>query len=288
MTRRKDRFSLDLTFCLGDSLFSGQCLAKVERLLQHEAQPWTSELGIWREHERKRSSVRSFVVDVEKAATEHGALYERLIRENITGPHARRSGSVELRGADETLTVVLALDDYLFAPSAGRWLWGNTVTIQIREALSRSNFAVDFARRFAAAACSELSPWYAHGHLREEWDQKNISREGGGVMAVGLDVSRYLPGVYWLNFFGEPYCNLIGKDRLLHAPVGEARAVDAGVLLFLSPTPDAWDTPEYRAAETLIQAHLGDLYFFSRRETGRNTLAPDFGLKVLPRHARFS
>lgn len=288
MTKIKKQFCLDLTFCLGESFFDGQCLSKVERLLCSEALPWPSELYIWRDDEKKRRSVKSFAIDVQKAATEQGALYGRLIKEHGAGPFARRSGSVELRGADGALIVVLNLDDFLFAPSAGRWLWRNTLTMQLREPRARANVAIEFTQRFAESSCAELSPWYAHGHLIEEWDRKNISREGGGMVAKGIDAFRYLPGLYWLNFFGEPYCALIGKERLLNTPAVEAKEIDAGILLYVSSTPESWDTPGYQAAETAVLSHLGEQHFFNPHDSSRRTVAPDFGLESLPRNPRFS
>lgn len=287
MTKRKEQFRLDLKLCLGESLFEGHGLSKIERLLS-KAEQWGSELCIWREDEKKRRRVENFTTDVQKAATDRGALFDELVKEHGAGPYARRTGSVELRGADDALIVVLNLDDYRFAPSAGRWLWGNTLTVQLCEPRIGEHDAIDVARRIADRACAELSPWYAHGQLIEEWEQKNISREGGGMRAVGVDASRYLSGLYWVNFFGEPYCTLIGKERLVSAPAHQTEEKDGGVLLYLAATPEAWNTPEYETTEKRVLAHLGDKYFFSPHMPHRETVAPDFGLESLPRNPRFT
>lgn len=288
MTKDTSAFSLDLTFCLGRSLFDEQLLSQIERFLRSEAQSWASKLCISRNGGKERRSIDNFAIDIPKAANERGGLHDLLLAKHGTGPFSRQNGSVELSGADNGLVVVLNLDEYLFAPSAGRWIWGNTVTVQIREQCSRATFATNIARRLAASACSELSPWYAHGHLYGEWNQKNVSREGGGILVKGLDISRYLPGLYWLNFFGEPYCELIGKDCLLTAPAAEASEIGTGVMLYLSVSPESWDTAEYRATEAAVLAHLGAQYFFDVRDPNRNTAAPDFGLRSLPRSERFS
>lgn len=288
--RTKDKeYRADLTLCLGESLFEGDGLATIERLLRREGPGWASDLHIYREGEEKpRRDIRDFATDVRAVALERGELYEQLIKKYGPGPSPRRTGTVELRGADDSLIVVLELDDYRFAPSAGWWLWGNAFTVQLCRRRIDGEPAVEFARRLAARACAELSPWYANGHLIEEWDRKNISREGGGMMAVGVDASRYLPGLYWMNFFGEPYCTLIGKERLLSAPAYETEELDVGVLLLLASDPEAWDTPEYKASESRVLKHLGDIYFFNAHEPQRETVAPDFGLKPLPRNPRFT
>lgn len=289
MKTKKRKYGPDLTLCLGESLFEGHGLAKLADLLHEVAKDWAADLHIYREGEKpRRRDIKDFVTDVRAAALERGELYEQLIAKHGPGPFPRRTGSVELRGADDSLIIVLILDDYLFAPSVGCYHWGNDVGVQVCKPRVAGLDAAEFVRRFSSRACAQLSPWYAHGHVPEEWDHKNMSHEGGGTMAIGSDISRYLPGLYWLNFFGEPYCQLIGKPRLLSAPAHETEELDAGVLLLLAPEPDAWYTPEYKAVENRILMHVGDKYFFNRHEPQRDTVAPNFGLESLPRNPRFS
>lgn len=123
--------------------------------------------------------------------------------------------------------------------------------------------------------------------MTKEWNAKNMELERG-ARAIGGDISRYLPGLYWLNFFGEPYRKLIGKERLLSAPAHEIVEVDAGVLVCLAERPESWDSPEYKAVENRVLDHLGREYFFDRNDTERKTVAPDFGLEPLPPHPRFT
>lgn len=96
------------------------------------------------------------------------------------------------------------------------------------------------------------------------------------IAAVGHDFGRYVPGVFWLNFFGRRYRNLIGEDRLRAAPVEEVTAADDGVLMVLPGGPTAWDTPEYAISEHQLRAHLGPELFFSKAEPDRLTVAPDW------------
>lgn len=283
------KYGLDLTLCFGESLFDGDGLAVVESLLQRQAARWASDLHIYREGEKNpRRDIKDFSSDLRDASTERGDVYENLITKHGPGSVPRRTGTVELRGADDSLIVVISLDDYRFAPSAGRYLWGNTVAVQVCKRRVAGIDAVDFMRLFSVGACADLSPWYAHGHFPEEWNHKNISHEGGGTMAMGVDVSRYLPGLYWLNFFGRPYCALMGKERLLTAPAHKTKEIDSGVLLLLAADPKAWNTPEYSASEKRVLSHLGDQHFFNPREPQRGTIAPDFGLEPLHRNARFT
>ena len=287
MANRAEEFRLDLTLYFGESLFKDHLLSNFEHVLRSEAEQWASNLCIWR---HKRSRIENFAEDVQRAALHRGPLFDLLVKQHGAGPYARRTGSVELRGAHNALIVVLILDDYRFAPSSGRWLWGNSLSFQFREPYARRQNAVHLARCFAARACADLSPFYANAQLSEEFDEKNTTREPGTgtLMAIGGDVSRYLPGLYWLNFFGEPYCNLMGKDRLMNAPAHETQEMDVGVLLYLASTPEVWNTQEYKATESRVLAHLGDKYFFNRHDLSKETEAPDFGLEPLPRSPRFT
>lgn len=126
--------------------------------------------------------------------------------------------------------------------------------------------------------CQELSPYHGHAEMIEEFDHKNISHEGGGTMAVGVDVSRHLPGLYWLNFFGQAYRDLIGREKLLSAPAYEVREVDDGVMLALHSDPRAWTTDEFGSRERAILEHLGPEYFFNKDDLSKPTIAPHFNL----------
>lgn len=96
------------------------------------------------------------------------------------------------------------------------------------------------------------------------------------VEVVGCDFGRFLPGVFWRNFYGRRYRQLIGDDRLRSAPAENVTATDNGVLIALAGAPGMWDTPEYAVSEETVRAHLGAELFFSKAEPGRLTIAPDW------------
>jgi hypothetical protein len=54
---------------------------------------------------------------------------------------------------------------------------------------------------------------YGRCCVKEEFDNSNLDRTNGGLRAVGLDVSKRLPGFYWGNYFGEYLCDVIEKMR---------------------------------------------------------------------------
>jgi hypothetical protein len=105
--------------------------------------------------------------------------------------------------------------------------------------------------------------------------------ENGGLRAIGVDVAKYLPGLYWLNFFGFPYEELIGEQRLASAPAFQVGACGLGYIVMLSKDCHAWDAPETRLREESVRRHLGERYFFDRNQQLRETISP-FNLPKLP------
>jgi hypothetical protein len=283
--KRKQEYRLDLTVCVGRSLFSGDDLDVLEHVLAQQAKPWSAGLHAWQEERERRELTGGFAESMRQIAAEKGELFRQLTAKHGTGPHERRTGSVELRGGDSSLLVVVGMDEYVFAPSAGRYLWGNTITFQFCQRDCCGETTAVLSRRIAEVCCHDMNVLYAHGHLLEEWDAKNISRDGG-MMAIGADVSRYLPGLYWLNYFGKPYCELIGRERLLGAPAFESNAVGDGVLMLVDELPESWKSDETHHSNVL--SHIGDQYFFLRDKPDRETRAPSYGLEELPRFARFT
>src|SRR5439155_664930 len=81
--------------------------------------------------------------------------------------------------------------------------------------------------------CAELSPaWASAGHSAEYWAK--VMSDAPRVEALGRDFGRFLPGVFWLNFFGRPYRELLGDDRLRSTPAARVAIVDDGVLVGLA------------------------------------------------------
>ena len=117
---------------------------------------------------------------------------------------------------------------------------------------------------------------YAHCEIQEEFDSKNLIKDAQGVRAVGVDLEDSLPGLYWLNYFGRPYVQMIGKQKLLAAAAYEVHDLKDGVLIKLSSTPFEWQGEAYQSSEQLITKHIGTEFFFSKTDLTRNTIAPDF------------
>ena len=277
---RLNSFRLDISVALGGFLLAEGRLDKVQELLQEHAPKWSAGLYVWRYRQEKTpvdiSSPGALAKAVRARAAERGQLFHELERQFGKENSPRIFGSAELRGVDNSLVLIVSLDEEVFVRIGNEWHWGNELTFQVCRARIDHVDSGMWSARILEALCNTLSPIYAHAEMIEEYDRKNISQEGGSTIAIGTDISKSLPGLYWLNFFGKPYRDLIGRERLLSAPAHAVREVDDGVLLALSEDPRDWTLGEYRAAEQQVVNHLGSQYFFSKKEPNRRTVAPHF------------
>jgi len=275
--------SIDLTLYFGTSLLGGSQLEDVQRILMQLAPEWTSNLHLWRFREprllidtARRDALQRIALS---KGIETGSLYRQLIK--LSPPtHDRRIGSMELRGTHPGLTVVIGLDDWTFCPSGGRWLVGNQIAIQVRCNQIEGCDAAAWVEVCLKRCCSRLDLLFGFACASGEYEAKNISTEGGGLRAIGVDIARYLPGLYWLNFFGGPYAELFTTTRLMSAPECQVNACGSGYVLKLSQSANDWNLPEYTRKEELIRQHLGERYFFIRQCARRETVSP-FKLPVL-------
>ncbi len=286
MTRaRSQAFRLDITVELDTSLVLSGDLDRVQSLLGVYVPGWSTGLHIWRYRQEKTpvdvTHPGALGQAVGAQATERGPLYYELKRRLPAAEPERIHGWAELRGSDDSLILVASIDEHIFWPVGQAWIWANHLTFQVCRSRVDGLDSSIWSKTMLEALCADLSPPHAYAHMSGEFEAKNISHERGGTQAVGGDVSKALRGLYWLNFFGRPYRDLIGRERLLSAPAHEVREIDDGVLLSLHENPRAWDTPEYREGERHVLGHLGPQYFFSKDDPNRQTVAPDFGLPAL-------
>jgi len=98
--------------------------------------------------------------------------------------------------------------------------------------------------------------------------------ESPAVSAIARDFGKYLPGLFWMNFFGKPYVELIGKNRLTGTPSSSAQEIDEGVCLKLYENPFKWSEPLNRKSEEKALRHIGVQYFFQREDRARATVSP--------------
>jgi hypothetical protein len=197
-----------------------------------------------------------------------GRLYDCI---HEVAPPRRHFSHADLAGTYPGLSFLLSHGEATHVPES------NHIAIEILD-------LVDLEGKHAAACMQvvfeslvgRLPVHYGNAHTQEEFSAKNVIEDETSVQAIGRLLSKSLPGLYWLNYFGPIYVDLIGRQRLLSAPAYEVKPVGNGILLALDASPDNWQSAAYRAREQATIAHLGKQYFFSRDDPDRPTIAPNF------------
>jgi hypothetical protein len=239
-------------------MFGEAQLDALQSVLNELLPEWSRALRVGEDEE----SLDSAVVGRE------GRLYDCL---HVAAPPRRGLGHATLSGGYDGLTFFLSHCEGTLPPELNRFsieLY-NVVTVEGRAISS-------WAHDMLAALAALMPVRFADARTHEEFDAKNMIDDETGTRAIGRRLAKCLPGLYWLNFFGPPYVELMCRHRLLSAPAYEVKPVGDGVLIALDSSAGAWQTPEYKKREQEVIEHLGKQYFFSRFEPERQTVAPDF------------
>jgi hypothetical protein len=254
-------------------------LNQLQTLFSAIAPKWSSKLRIWRGPKDQRAidiaRNGSLTAAVLQAATERGPLYRELVQQFGRQQFERAFGSVELRGADPGLIVVLSIDRTVVSPLGAKKDLGNHISFQVRRPLVEGRPANAWLREAFQTVCAEMSPaWGWAGHLDEYWAK--AMTELPRVEVIGRDFGRFLPGLFWSNFFGRRYRDLVGASRLRTAPAERVIDLDDGVLIELSSDPLNWNTADYAIREQKVREHLGQELFFRRTAPDSATVVPDW------------
>lgn len=251
-------------------LFEEGPIDAFQEILCAHAPDWSSNVRVFRSMRRREQ------VDLSTP----GALYSTACEQAESDP----LGMVELRGATEALILFLELMRKPVGHTADHCGFGNGLGFQIFRKNVEGLRLGEWCKRMLTAMgqCEGLQVDDGSAELRAESEAKNADRTGGGYRTL-TSKNRALPGIYWANFLGQPYCDLIGRAKLLSAPAHEVREVGSGVLVIMSEKPEDWNTPEYKAREQHFLDHVGREYFFERDNPDKPTKSP-FNLPELPPH----
>lgn len=269
---------LDAELVFDRVLSRDESLDLIQDMLVRRAPRWASGLRIWRGPTDQRPidarSPGSLRAAVQAACREVGDTYRNLVEKEGTPPHDRSVGSVELRGDEPALVVVVSLDDLVSSPLGTRTHLGNAVALQVRAPRVGEWAGEEWLAGAFEEACATCTPAWARAGTPPEYRSQVMSATP--ARPVGRDFGRYLPGLFWLNYFGRRYSDLIGHQRLLSAPEVDVKATSDGVLLRVSDVPWDWASQAVADRAARVMAHLGTEYFFDRNQPGRSTLAPEW------------
>jgi hypothetical protein len=195
---------------------------------------------------------------------------------SLTGSaDVERFGTVELRGTTRALVVVISFDVRQYRHAGPAIRRGNRIALQVRAKKIDGIDAGAWAERAMVELCVRTGPAFARAGLVDEFWASNMHDEADGLHAVGVDISRWVPGLYWLTFFGPPYVALFGEEELRTAPGPRVGHLDSGYLLGLGESPGQWAAPSYQQTSTAIKAHLGDRFFWDKTHPERETIGLD-------------
>jgi hypothetical protein len=286
-----DTLSFELHF--GVDIADSDLIDQVQSWLADQGRAFSVDLRVC-SYERDRHALRidpkaprSLHQAVIAKGTERGATYRALAA--VSPPMAeRRFGHALVRGKTPATYLKFDFDAQApFRPSGSQWLFSNTIGgWSARETIGSMSRA-DWARSLASELARDPRLLWGQASMDSEFRERNLHDAVDGVWALGRDVRLSLPGVFWLNFFGRPYVDLIGKQRILTVPCSRAGELNGNIMVELEVPPEDWSTAEGRECHNGAVAHLGQEFFFDRHKPHQQTAAPDFGLEPLPERKPF-
>lgn len=289
-TKALDDLCLELHY--GRDLIQSDVLIRLQAILASSAPKMFASLEV-HAYERDRERM---VITPERATSlreavlargiQRGATYDALVAESPLPPEVRRFGDVLIRGRGPGTGgryVSVRFDTQAPAmPIGSDWLWSNSIGMTVYTPRLEGHQRSRWTERFAADLSQHPDFLWGAAYLRQEFSASNLDTSEG-MRAIGRDVRRHLPGVFWLNLFGKPYRDLIGIQALGTAPAAVLDEDNHRVILRAFESPEDWS--DGLGAKEQLRRHLGDDIFFDRRQPERPTRSPDFGfgpLRELP------
>jgi hypothetical protein len=266
-------FDIDLEFV--HDISQGREFDVLESVLRKHAPKWSTRMRAslppGRIVDVPEGGLREVILDV---ALERDAALQRMLE--ASGTADIRSGFCDLDGATRAICVVPSFHEHRVQRRPRGTVFANSIEIQVRAARLEGAPAATWVPPVFDELCGRLDPVWAQASATSEFYAKAMFSEGGNVHTIGVDFSRYLPGLFALNYFGKPYVDLIGRKRLLSVPCGRVVEYPNGVLIETAPLDAPFATAEPIVCQEAILDHLGRQYFFSRENPDRPSAAPNW------------
>jgi len=210
-------------------------------------------------------------IDVKLARSEENSKQLRtLINDEI--PYPRALGSIHFVSKDGMKNVHLHFDQFRLAPVLDELRFGNILSIESEDSSTSGNQLAEIALSVMTTLFD--NDLFDHGFCcaSGEYNESNLDRDGGGVRAVGLDASKWLPGFYWANYFGSHLCELVGRDVLMTTPGCRRIQLGSGVLVANTLPPDRWSDAEFIENSQSAMSHIGRHLFFEKGKAAGGSL----------------
>lgn len=154
-----------------------------------------------------------------------------------------------------------------------------------------SVFVRDRTQRFLLLKCTDrlcslLPVSYGRICTQADFECKNLILDyrhpDGSIQPrrpIGEDWTVSLPGVYWCNYFGEPYTSWFGLEKLLSTPAYDViRIADRCVKILAYEDAEDSGTQAAFDAEARIRNYLGKAAFFAKGDNAAAFETPDHDL----------
>lgn len=118
----------------------------------------------------------------------------------------------------------------------------------------------------------------SYGVMRTDGEfRAQHSNPNPGDSFLGMRPGKWLPGVYYANFFGSDTVSFFGEQRLTTCPAVRNEPFENGAwLITTARDPWQWQTPAALALKQAVRQHLGERAFFEIRNPDRPTIHPIF------------
>jgi hypothetical protein len=261
---------IDFTFKFGESLIDEQWRIEAFISSMHKLHPeWVSGLGIVRGPrdviELREFSPSQATSTILSTALERGPTFYALEARFGASPTPRRTGSIELKGGNGSITAVLGLDDHVFTRLGKIFIWGNTISLQLRGAMAQRSGDFNLLSSEFWTLCKEIRPVYANAHAVDEFNEKSMDLTHG-ARAIGNDISKHFRGLYWENFFRSDLVRKIWGEMPPLPDCAKTRDAD-GLAFCLGESPYSWADPSRVECESKVRAMLGNNLFFHRENS---------------------
>lgn len=149
----------------------------------------------------------------------------------------------------------------------------NTLNIWVMEEYFRKQSRLAGFLKLATALYDLISPVYGYIHQTQDAiSMKTVQDPRFGNTIVPTNLTKGLPGIYWANFLGKEYVELIGKQRLVSLPCNISPLNNGGYLIITSDSPLIIE----REKQLKIKKQIGDEFFYHWGKTG-SIKVPGFG-----------
>ena len=117
---------------------------------------------------------------------------------------------------------------------SGRYSPSGCVSLLLEERVFKKN-AKEFSSLFiewGKKVYALINPYYGHGDYAPY-----VTKTVDAIQHISKE-HEIIPMIYWLNFLGPDFVNLIGREKILKAPFWKIEEFrDGGLLLISAPTP---------------------------------------------------